>query len=93
MIRLIVLAIVAYFAFRQFGWVGAAAVAVAYIILMAVMGAVSAGGKRQQANQLLARKLSEDEKDHLTSAHEHQEKMLDHKAQFDPELRKSRGQQ
>lgn len=93
MIRLILLVVIAYFIYLRFGWPGVAGAIVAYIILILIINALNASKTRQKANQLVSQKLSDDEKTHLSAVREHQEAMEDHRAQFDPELRKSRGQQ
>lgn len=92
MLRIIILAALAYFAFRYYGWIGAAGVIGVYVLLLVILGAINANRSRHAAHQLVGRKLSAAEKTHLATTQEHQEKMLDHKAQFDPELRKTRGQ-
>jgi hypothetical protein len=90
MLRIIVLLIVAYFAYRYVGWPGPVGVIAAYAILVVVLNAINANRARHQTHHMLGQKLSDDEKAHLASVREHQQVMHDHKAQFDPELRKSR---
>jgi uncharacterized protein (DUF58 family) len=92
MLRIIILAALAYVGFRYYGWIGAVGVLGVYVLLLVVLGAINANTTRQAARQLVDRKLSAAEKTHLTATQEHQHKMHEHKAQFDPELRKSRGQ-
>lgn len=89
MLRIVVLLIVAYFAYRYFNWPGPIAVIAAYAILVGVLSAVNANRARHQTHHILNRKLSDDEKTHLAATREHQQAMHDHRAQFDPELRKS----
>ena len=91
MIWLAIVAVAAYLAWRYYGWHGALAVAGAYLLLSVVSWAMtkaSANAARQEAAQHMSRKLSEAEKAHLAATREHQQAMHDHKAQFDPELRK-----
>jgi uncharacterized membrane protein len=91
MLKLAIVAVAAYVAWRYYGWHGAAAVICAYLLLSAVIWILtrtSANAARQEAARHMSRKLSEDEKAHLAATREHQQAMLDHKAQFDPELRK-----
>lgn len=92
MLRIIILLALAYFGFRYYGWIGAVGVIGAYVLLLVILGAVNASRTRRDARQLVDRKLSAAEKTHLTATQEHQQRMHEHKAQFDPELRKSRGQ-
>jgi hypothetical protein len=90
MLRIVVLLAVAYFAYRYFGWPGPVGVIAVYAIFVAVLSSINANRMRHQTHHVLGRKLSDDEKAHLTSVREHQQAMHDHRAQFDPELRKSR---
>jgi hypothetical protein len=90
MLRIIILAGLAYFGFRYYGWIGAVSVVGAYVLLLVILGALNANRTRRAARQLVDRKLSAEEKTHLTTTQEHQQRMYEHKAQFDPELRKSR---
>ncbi len=91
MIKLAIVAVAAYVAWRYYGWHGAAAVVGVYLLFSIVswmLTKASANAARQEAARHMSRKLSEDEKAHLAATHEHQRAMHDHKAQFDPELRK-----
>jgi hypothetical protein len=92
MLRIIILAALAYFGYRYYGWIGAIGVIGAYVLLLVILGAVNANKTRQAARQLVDTKLSAAEKTHLAATQEHQQRMHEHKAQFDPELRKSREQ-
>ncbi|MDQ6781379.1 MAG: hypothetical protein M3Z37_09550 [Candidatus Eremiobacteraeota bacterium] len=91
MLLFIVFAVAGYFAYRQFGWPGAAGALVAYVLASILMRASQANRRRQEAERVISRKLSADEKLHLGNVSEHQKAMEDHRAQYDPELRKSRG--
>lgn len=91
MLLFIVFAVAGYFAYRQFGWSGAAGALVAYLLLSWIVRAAQASRRRQEADRVVSRKLSADEKQHLGDVSERQKAMEDHRAQFDPELRKSRG--
>ncbi|MBC5804773.1 MAG: hypothetical protein DLM53_08435 [Candidatus Eremiobacter antarcticus] len=90
MLQIVILLAVAGFAYVRFGWLAAAGVIAAYIAFVLVTGANKKETMRKQTNSLVSRKLSEDEKDHYTLVDEHQNRMDAHRAQFDPELRKSR---
>ncbi len=94
MLKLVIFAVLAYLAWRYYGWHGAAAVAAAYVVLSIVwwlMARISASAARQEAARHMSAKLSDDEKAHLAATRDHQQVMADHKAQFDPDLRR-RGQ-
>ena len=97
LVRIVLLAVVAYFAYQRWGWQGAAGVVIAYIALYLILGAIgralSSRRSERQTAQLINTKLSDGEKAHLDATQAHEQAMVDHKAQFDPELRKSRGQQ
>ena len=90
MIRLIILAVIAYFAWRYYGWYGAAGTIGAYLLLVFTLSAINASRARKDAQHLINRKLSADEKTHLEATHEHQQVMHDRMAQYNPELRKPR---
>lgn len=90
MLQIVILVALAGFAYVRFGWPAAAGVIVAYIGFVIVTGANKKEAMRKQANRLVSRKLSEDEATHYTLVNEHQTTMDAHRAQFDPELRKSR---
>jgi len=93
MLLLIIFAVLGYFAYHRFGWPGVVVDAVAYIALTLILGSLRAQARRREADRVVGTKLSEDEKRHLGAVAEHQRAMEDHRAQFDPELRKSRGSQ
>jgi|GEM_PF-2376363 len=93
MLLFIIFAVLGYFAYTRFHWPGVAADAVVYVILVAVLQSAGARRRRADADRVVGTKLSEEEKFHLGQVSEHQRKMEDHRAQFDPELRKSRGPQ
>ncbi|MBV8205129.1 MAG: hypothetical protein JO343_02530 [Candidatus Eremiobacteraeota bacterium] len=97
MIRLVILAVVVYLAWHYFGWRVAAGVAAGYVVLLFIINAAStvtrginASAMRGSTNELMHRKLSDEEKAHYASSREHERTMIDHRAQFDPELRKPR---
>ncbi len=88
--RIIVLAVVAYFAYRYYSWPGALGVVVVYVALIAVLSTINANRAREHTARLVGQKLSEAEKAHLAAHRDHHQAMHEHKAQFDPELRKPR---
>ena len=91
MLNLLIFALLAYVAWRYYGWRGAEVVAAAYVIVSIawwLVARISASAARQEAARHASLKLSEAEKAHLAATREHQQAMLDHKAQFDPDLRK-----
>ena len=91
MLRIVILAVVAYFAWRYYGWPGAAGVIGAYAALSAILWIVTkvgASGARKVSLHHVSAKLSEAEKIHLAATREHQQVMLERRAQFDPDLRK-----
>jgi len=92
MILFIIFAVLGYFAYTRYHWTGVALDVVAYIALAVVMQSARARKRRLDADRVVGTKLSDDEKRHLAASAEHQRAMEDHRAQFDPELRKSRGQ-
>jgi hypothetical protein len=92
LLRIVVLGIIAYFAYRYYSWPGAVGVIGVYVVLLVVLGLINANRARQNTQQLLRQKLSEAEKSLLAAKGEQQQRITDHKAQFDPDLRKSRGQ-
>ena len=94
MLRIIIVAILAYVAWRYYGWHGAVAVIAAYVILSALLWIVSkvgASSAKRVSQQHAGSKLSEAEKAHYAATREHQQAMHEHKAQFDPDARKSSG--
>ena len=90
MIRIIILAVIAYFAWRYYGWYGAAAVIGAYVLLVFTLSMINANRTRKSARCLIDQKLSDAEKTHLAATQEHQQAMHDRMAAFNPELRKPR---
>ena len=90
MLLLLVFAVLGYFAYRAFGWTGAIVDVIAYAVVAFSVRAVGERNRQRAANQILRTKLSDDEKRHLTATAEHQAAMDAHRAQFDPEFRKSR---
>jgi hypothetical protein len=93
MIRLLVLIVVAYLAYRYYGWYAAGGIIVAYFLLTWILASVNAGRSRQKADTLIHQKLSDAERTHLGAVGEHERAMDAHKAQFDPDLRKKMGPQ
>ena len=98
MIRLVILAVAVYFAWHFLGWRVALGVVAAYVLLLFIVNAAStltrginASTVRGSTTELMHRKLSDEEKAHYASSCEHERAMTDHKAQFDPELRKPSG--
>ena len=98
MLRLIVVAVAAYFAWHYFGWRGAVGVVAAYIVFMllvnaasTVTGGLNARTTRGKADQLMHHKMTDEEKAHYAASREHERAMIDHRSQFDPELRKRTG--
>jgi Flp pilus assembly protein TadB len=95
-LRIIVLGALAYFAYKYYSWPGAIGVIGAYVLLYVILSIVgrmlNASRSRRQAQRIINQKLSDAEKKHLAATSEHNQAMQDHKAQFDPDLRKSRGQ-
>jgi len=90
MVRIIILAIIAYFAWRYYGWYGAAGTIGVYVVLVLTLSTINASRAHKAAQRLINQKLSEDEKVHLAATQEHQQKMHDRMAQYNPELRKPR---
>jgi len=94
MIRLIVLAAIAWAVWHYFGWRWAAGVVVAYFLFLMVINLVStltrglnASTTKARSATLMQRKLSEDEKMQYSSSQDHQRAIADRKAALDPELR------
>jgi len=90
MLRIIILAIIAYFAWRYYGWYGAAGTVGVYVLLVFTLSAINARRAHKAAHHLINQKLSAGEKAHLSATQEHQQKMHDRMAQYNPELRKPR---
>jgi cell division protein FtsN len=90
MLQIVILLAVAGLVYVRFGWLAAAGVVAGYIGFVVITGAKKKEAMLKQTNSLVGRKLSEDEKGHYTLVDEHQNRMDAHRAQFDPELRKSR---
>lgn len=90
MVRIIILAVVAYFAWRYYGWYGAVGVIGAYILLVVTLSMINANRARAGAQRLINKKLSDAEKAHLAATQEHHQVMHDRMAQYNPELRKPR---
>lgn len=95
MLRWIILALAVYAAWHYWGWRVAAGVAGAYIVVLLIVniastltGRANAGAVRGRTAQLMHHKLTDDEKAHYAASREHERAMADHRAQFDPELRK-----
>ena len=91
MLRLIIVAALAYLAWRYFGLAGAAVVIAAYIVLSAILWTMTRAGAssaRKESQRRVSSQLSEAEKAHFAAVREHQQTMHEHKSQFDPELRK-----
>jgi len=86
----IIFAVVGYFAYRQFGWVGVAGDVIVYLAVVVAMRSAAERRRRLEADRIVRTKLSEEEKHHLSAVSDHQKAMEDHRAQFDPELRRSR---
>jgi hypothetical protein len=94
-LRIIILAVAVYLGWHYFGWRGAAGVVGAYILWLIIVnvassitGGVNARTARGHAAELMHHKLTDEEKAHYSAAREHERAMTDHRAQFDPELRK-----
>ena len=90
MLRIIILAVIAYFGWRYYGWYGAVGVIGVYVLLVFVLSTINASRTRKGAQRLIDQKLSDAEKAQLAATQEHQHAMHDHMAQFNPELRKPR---
>jgi hypothetical protein len=89
MIRLIVFALLAYLAYHYtHNWYAVIGVGVAYVLYGLIAGAMGSSKARQSTDTLLHRKMSDAEKAHFGAASDHQRAMDEHKAQFDPDLRK-----
>jgi cation transport ATPase len=89
MMWLMIIAVLAYLAYRYtHSWYAAAAVPIVFVVIRVLMTTLTASRARRSTDTLLHRKLSEAEKAHLDSVSDHQKAMHAHKAQFDPELRK-----
>ena len=98
MIRFIILAAIVYLAWHFYNWKVAVGVIAAYVAFILVVNlasmltrGINAGGQRGRSTKLVGQRLSDEEKAHFATSQDHERAMIDHKAQFDPELRKTRG--
>ncbi len=92
MLLFLVFVVLGYFAYRYFGWIGVGGDAVAYIAVAVLMANARARSRRAAADRIVGTKLSDDEKRQFTASAEHHAAMDAHRAQFDPEFRRSREQ-
>lgn len=89
MIRLLIFAVLGYLAYRYtHNWYAVGGVALAYVLYGMVAGILSGKRNRASTHTLLNQKMSEAEKAHFGAVADHQQAMHEHRAQFDPELRK-----